>query len=225
MVERPPPGAVATALPVARDALRGYLDSLLREATAPTPAAEAGQPGLPPSTEAPAAAGQPPAWAGEGFEALLFDVGGLRLAVPLVRLHAVLPWSDRVTGVPGQPAWSMGLTRHRGRSIRVLDTAVLVASGRAAPAAPRPSHLLVVGDGGWGLACDGIGDVVRLRPEEVRWRGLQGRRPWLAGTLMHRLCALLDTDAFADMLEGMGGDRISNHHRPAVAGRRAEGGL
>jgi purine-binding chemotaxis protein CheW len=35
----------------------------------------------------------------------------------------------------------------------------------------------------------------------VRWRTAQGKRPWLAGTISARLCALLDTDALAQILE------------------------
>lgn len=195
-------------LPAARDALQGYLDGLLREATPAAPRREA----PPPATAQPAApegavealpgraAGGPPEWAQEGFQALLFNVGPLRLAVPLVRLHGVLPWPETIAAMPGQPSWSLGLMRHRERNVRVVDTASLVGVPTGAGQRPPPANVLIVGDGGWGLAADAIGEVLRLEPTEVKWRSAQGRRPWLAGTLLERLCALLDTDAFAGML-------------------------
>lgn len=191
-------------LPAARDALQGYLDGLLREA-APGPAPPAAPQAGAARAPAPAAAperpsGEPPEWARGGFQALLFNVGPLRLAVPLVRLHGVLPWPEAISAVPGQPAWSLGLMRHRERNVRVVDTASLVGAPGGAGQRAAPANVLIVGDGGWGLAADAIGDVLRLEPGEVKWRSAQGRRPWLAGTLLERLCALLDTDAFAGML-------------------------
>jgi purine-binding chemotaxis protein CheW len=42
--------------------------------------------------------------------------------------------------------------------------------------------------------------VISLRPEDVKWRGSQGRRPWLAGTVIQQMCALLEVDAFLEQL-------------------------
>jgi len=43
-----------------------------------------------------------------------------------------------------------------------------------------------------------------LTPAAVKWRGHSGSRPWLAGTVIDRMCALIDADAFAQMLETEG---------------------
>ncbi|KAB7627159.1 chemotaxis protein CheW [Alkalilimnicola sp. S0819] len=140
-----------------------------------------------------------PTWAEPDFQALLFQVGGLRLAVPLVKLHSVVPWSEEIRAMPNQPEWCHGLFRYRERNVRVVDTAELVL-----PADKREGvedkHILIVGDGRWGLACTSIGQVVRLGPDEVKWRQQRGKRAWLAGTVLGHLCALMDTEAFADML-------------------------
>ena len=238
-------------LPTAQDALQGYLDSLLREATrapvlravpergAPQPAAAAAPaPAAVPAREGAAvddatpgrAAGSPPDWARDGFQALLFNVGSLRLAVPLVRLHGVLPWPEAIAAMPGQPSWSLGLMRHRDRNVRVVDTATLVGVPGDGGQRPVPSNVLIVGDGEWALAADSISDVLHLEPGEVKWRSAQGRRPWLAGTLLERLCALMDTDAFAGMLAaGRNGGRAppgEGRGRPTMGaggGHRAEG--
>ncbi|MBA1149564.1 chemotaxis protein CheW [Ectothiorhodospiraceae bacterium WFHF3C12] len=144
-----------------------------------------------------------PEWAEPDFQALIFHVGGLKLAVPLVKLHSVVPWEEQVTPMPNQPGWCHGLFNYRGHNVRVVDTAALVlpADKRAEAAADTPEQILVVGDGRWAMSCTRVGDVVRLKPGEVKWRTARGQRPWLAGTVREKLCAVMDTEAFADMLD------------------------
>lgn len=144
-----------------------------------------------------------PEWAEPDFQALIFHVGGLKLAVPLVKLHSVVPWEDQVTPMPNQPGWCHGLFHYRGHNVRVVDTATLVlpADKRAEDGADQPEQILVVGDGRWAMSCSRVGDVVRLKPAEVKWRTANGQRPWLAGTVREKLCAVMDTEAFADMLD------------------------
>ncbi|ABM61259.1 chemotaxis protein CheW [Halorhodospira halophila] len=170
----------------------------------------------PPRTQAGAGAGgkEPPAdptpaWARPFFQALTLHVGALRLAVPLVKLHRVVPWEDpdEVEPTVGQPAWMHGLLDHRGRYVQVVDTAeVVLPEDRRPPLEERRAgRIIIVGDGHWGLACREVGAVLKLTPEQVQWRSAEGRRRWLAGTVREHLCALVDTDAFADMLEREGG--------------------
>ncbi len=186
---------------------------------APEPIAEAREEPVRPSTVAPEPA--PPQSQAAGTEpdeedvergalqALFFDVGGLKLAVPLTELHSVVPWGDvDVTPMPRQPDWQLGLMRYRERNVRVVDTVTMVLppDKRQKPEAQaEPQHILVVGDGSWGITCHGIGDVTRLGPDEVKWRRRGSARPWLAGTVIGHLSAVIDTGAFARMLQqGMG---------------------
>lgn len=168
---------------------------------APTSAEETAV--APPLPVAPAAA-KIPAWAQNDFQALLFSVGKLTLAVPLLTLHSVLNWPEgSVTPMPHQPDWCLGLLRYRERNVRIVDTAKLVIpSDRETLLPVEPAqHILIVGDGQWGLACDAIGSVVSLSKDSVRWRkASRSNRPWLAGTVLEHLCALLDTEALAHML-------------------------
>ncbi len=183
----------------------------------PRPDVPAGEPGSAPPVVTPAAGqvsevadaegeAEIPDWGRELFQALFFQVGALRLAVPLTELQSVVPWGDvDVTPTPNRPDWFLGLMRYRERNVRVIDTATMVLppDKRDTPEAQAdPGQILIVGDGTWGLACHSIGDVVKLSPEEVKWRSARTtRRPWLAGTVIGHLCALVDTDAFASMLE------------------------
>ena len=146
-----------------------------------------------------------PAWARTEFQCLLFQVAGLTLAVPLTALNGVLPLDlDAVTPMPGHSALFLGLIDHLGQQVRVVDTAQVVLPperlAATGAASGRASHLVLIGEGRWGLAASGIGEVISLNPEDVKWRGSLGTRPWLAGTVIQHMCALLEVDAFLEQL-------------------------
>lgn len=146
-----------------------------------------------------------PDWAAERFQCLIFNVSGLQLAVPLVKLNSVIPWADKIVETPNQTEWYLGLVQNLGKNVKVIDTALMVLpenrrQGIAEDPQDRFSHILLVNDSQWGLACDSIGEVIWLTAEEVKWRKSKQQRPWLAGTSLNHLCAVIDTEVFAEML-------------------------
>ena len=194
VAEAPPAPVPATAPPPRAEAVVPVSEPV--PATDPEPAAEPevvdAQPGV-------------PEWARSRFQCLVFHVAGLSLAVPLTKLNGVVPWPEAITPMPNRSDLFLGLMRHQARNVKVVDTALMVLPEHRQPdslAAPeeRLEHVILLDDGRWGLACDSIGEVLTLEPDEVRWRGAQGKRPWLAGTVLKHLCALLDADAFVELL-------------------------
>lgn len=155
-----------------------------------------------------------PEWANEPFQILLFKVAGLKLAVPLIDLCGVIEWNDSVTEMPGHADFYMGILQHLGYKIAVIDTArvVLPPDKLTQLAGDDPServkHIVMIDDYRWGLACDNIGEVITLQPSDVRWRTSNSSRGWLAGTVIDHMCALLNSEGFADMLKN--GDKISS---------------
>lgn len=190
--------------------------------TAPEPAPVVAPVSAPPVVEPiPAPAPEPvpgpapdgaaqPEWAEGEFQCLLFQVAGLTLAVPLARLSGVAPWDDAaVTEMPNHSTWFLGLREHQGLRARLVDiAAVVLPADKYAALAPADSRRLgkvvMIDDNRWGLACDEVGEVITLSRDDVKWRTEMGRRPWLAGTVIEHMCALLDTDALARMLAGAG---------------------
>ncbi len=146
--------------------------------------------------------GHPP-WASGRFECLLFDVAGLRLAVPLVALGGVQRFAgDRLTSVFGSPPWFMGLLQHGGRTIRVVDTAYWIMPEKYPPGFREVvRYTVLLRDCDWGLACSDIADAFALQAGAVHWRGERSRRPWLAGTVIEKMCALLDVAALRSLLD------------------------
>jgi purine-binding chemotaxis protein CheW len=149
-----------------------------------------------------------PDWARDDFQCLLFQVAGLTLALPLARLSGVLPWdAEAVTPMPNHQPWFLGLREHLGQQVKLIDVAgIVLPPDRHAALTPagsgRLGKVILIDGGRWGLACDAVDEVIGLAPADVKWRGQAGSRPWLAGTVIQRMCALIDTEAFAAMLAG-----------------------
>ncbi|MDO9519552.1 MAG: chemotaxis protein CheW [Pseudohongiella sp.] len=144
-----------------------------------------------------------PDWARHGFAGLLFEVAGLKMAAPLHALGGISLIDDKLQPVVGQADWFMGLLRWNGRNLRVIDTARFVMPERLENNAHRSAYqsVIVLGDSHWALAVDCADESVNLKADEIRWKHLTGTRPWLAGTLLQRLCALLDVDNLLSMLQ------------------------
>lgn len=154
------------------------------------------------------AATTPTETAREGlFQVLLFDVAGLELAVPLDKLGGIHQISE-VSPLFGKPDWFMGLMLHRQQKVRVVDTGRWVMPDKVSHQDLRENYryLVMLGDSPWGLACDSLVRTERIDSADVRWRQGGSKRPWLAGMVRERMCALLDVDALLGMLEqGLGG--------------------
>jgi purine-binding chemotaxis protein CheW len=142
-----------------------------------------------------------PEWAEKPFECLIFTVAGLQLAVPLVLLGGVHRIEDDVRSMPGSPAWYMGIRPSRDKNLRVVDSAEWIMAGRA-PANARANYRFVIhlNNSDWGLACDNVAQSFTLSPQQVRWRTSRSQRPWLAGTVIEQMCALLDVQSMANLL-------------------------
>ena len=156
---------------------------------------------LPPVTEGWAQNGRPD-WAQEHFESLIFRVGGLKLAVPLVTLGAIYQIDRKFNHLPGQADWFIGILRVPSQNIKVIDTALCVMPERYKPE-DRENLKFVISLHGyeWGLSCHEVLNSITLDPESVQWRTQRGRRPWLAGTVVDHMCALIDTSGFHSVIE------------------------
>jgi len=137
---------------------------------------------------------------------MLFRTAGLTLAVPLAELSGVQEWeASPVTPLPRHVDWFLGLVRYRGRSVPVVDTALLVLPQErrarlSTTAAERSTRIVFIGEGDWGLACDDVAEVITLEPDQVRWRTSRTSRSWLAGTVIQHMCAIIEPAAFARLL-------------------------
>jgi len=143
-----------------------------------------------------------PDWAQGRFECLLFVVKGLKLAVPLAELGGIHKLEKEPTPLFGQPGWFLGIVRTNNMNIGLVDTAQWVMPEHIDDKhKPDFGFAIRIHNSEWGLACNTVAEAISLDPSEVRWRTSLGRRPWLAGTVVDHMCALVDVAAFARLLD------------------------
>ena len=143
-----------------------------------------------------------PEWAQSRFECLIFNVAGLRLAVPLITLGAIHRIDRKFNALPHQSDWFLGILQTTAAgNIKVLDTALCVMPERYDPASRADlAYVITIHGYNWGLACHDVEQSITLEPDQVKWRTQRGKRPWLAGTVIDQMCALIDTDGFHDVI-------------------------
>lgn len=143
-----------------------------------------------------------PDWAQGRFECLLFVVKGLKLAVPLAELGGIHKLEKAPTPLFGQPGWFLGIVRTNNMNVGLVDTAQWVMSEHIKDDhKPDFRFAIRIHNSEWGLACHQVAEAISLDPSEVKWRTKLGRRPWLAGTVVDHMCALIDVAAFARLLD------------------------
>lgn len=146
------------------------------------------------------------------FQSLFFNVAGLTLAVPLTELGGIHNL-EKPGPLFGKPNWFMGVMLHREEKLNVVDTAKWVMPEKCNEILEdslKYQYLIMLGDSGWGLACEELVNTVTLQSEDVKWRDMDGKRPWLAGMVKEKMCAMLDVKQLIDMLNKGLGSNDSN---------------
>lgn len=136
-----------------------------------------------------------PEWSRHEFTALFFKIDKLILAVPLIDLLRTIKTGTAPTKIPGQPSWFIGLLDTHDHRVGVLDTAQLIFGKTKKEQADKNKtfkSILITHDGKWGLVCDEVLSIGKLEPEKVRWRTKRQKRPWLIGTVIEELTAIID---------------------------------
>jgi purine-binding chemotaxis protein CheW len=143
------------------------------------------------------------------FQALFFDVAGLTLAVPLVTLGGIHQL-DKVGPLFGKPDWFMGVMLHRDEKLNVVNTAKWVMPEKTTQTLEdglNYKYLIMLAESQWGLASENLVNTVTLNKSDVKWRDNDSKRPWLAGMVKERMCALIDVYQLVSLLnKGLSSD-------------------
>lgn len=137
----------------------------------------------------------------EDFQVLYFDVNGVTFAVPLDELGGIHQKAE-LSHLIGRPQWYLGLQSSRENQLDVVDTAKWVMADRLADDSYKDEYKYVVmlGASNWGLASTELKGTEILNADKVRWREQAGKRPWLAGMVKEKMCALIHVEAMIKML-------------------------
>ncbi|TYK65691.1 chemotaxis protein CheW [Colwellia echini] len=137
------------------------------------------------------------------FQAMYFDVAGLIIAVPLIELGGIHK-ADKTTSLMGKPDWFKGVMLHRDEKINVVDTALWVMPEKCdetLKSSLNYQYIIMLNDSNWGLLAENLVDTVVLSQDQVKWLDTSSKRPWLAGLVKEKMCALLDVSALIELLD------------------------
>lgn len=137
---------------------------------------------------------------GHEFQALFFEVAGVTFAVPLTELGGIHRLGE-VTSLFGQAPWFRGIMTQREKKLNVVDTALWVMPDDDHSALAPYQYLIMLGDSSWGLSCHHLKGTEKLRSDQIKWRHQEGKRPWLAGMVKDKRCALLHVHELLRLLE------------------------
>ena len=136
------------------------------------------------------------------FQTLIFEISGVKMAVPLVDLGGIHPFVP-LQHIIGKPDWYAGFVQLKGKSINCIDGAKWLLTDKRLSNENTPEYqfIIMLNDTNWGIACHNLVDTVLMFATEVKWRDIDIKRPWMAGLVKEQMCAMLDTYQLTDMLD------------------------
>lgn len=133
------------------------------------------------------------------FQALFFELSGLTFAVPLKDLGGINYIDDSMNTLFGKPDWFSGVITHNKSMFNIVDTAKWISTGESAETL-NYSHFIVLGSTQWGLSCEKLLGTETLVHSQIKWRKSEGKRPWLAGMVKEKMCALIHATELVKLL-------------------------
>tara|TARA_R110001583_G_scaffold26571_3_gene95744 strand:+ start:14964 stop:15653 length:690 start_codon:yes stop_codon:yes gene_type:complete len=142
------------------------------------------------------------------FQVLFFELSGLTFAVPLTDLGGIHHLNDSINSLFGKPDWFSGVMTHNDSLFNIVDTAKWINTGESAETL-NYSHYILLGATKWGLSCEKLLGTETLSRSQVKWREVQGKRPWLAGMVKEKMCAMIHAEELVKLLNS--GMNIHGH--------------
>jgi purine-binding chemotaxis protein CheW len=138
----------------------------------------------------------------EEFQVLYFEVNSMTFAVPLDELGGIHKMGE-LSHLIGRPDWYLGLNTNRDSQYDVVDTARWVMADKLVDDSYKSAYeyIVMLGQSAWGLASSSLKGTEALAPSMVNWRETAGKRPWLAGMVKEKMCALVHVAELIKMLE------------------------
>ncbi|PKF62922.1 hypothetical protein CW745_05730 [Psychromonas sp. psych-6C06] len=133
------------------------------------------------------------------FQVLFFELSGLTFAVPLTDLGGIHHLDDSMNVLIGKPPWFSGVMTHNESLFNIVDTAKWINTGESADTLAY-SHYILLGATQWGLSCEKLVGTETLTRSQIKWREVQGKRPWLAGMVKEKMCALIHAEELVKLL-------------------------
>jgi purine-binding chemotaxis protein CheW len=162
---------------------------------------------------------QIPVWGETPFKCLLIKIVGMNFMIPAMSVSYVERVDKKITRIPIKVDSFRGVILLREKSLAVIDLFNLIAEDMVVDNAKSPQitsnyldHVLVMGKGGYALACDHVSEMITLNTEDVRWHGASFITPLYAGVVKEYLCPLINVDSLFRHVSAMPFVKSSNEN-------------
>ncbi len=123
------------------------------------------------------------------IQCLMFNVGDNLLSIPLIEIQNVVKWQNKLTHLPNEPDWVLGILKFRDHNVRVVNSAEILQVRRESD--QNPGYIIVLGDKKWGITCDQVDKVVTVYYDDVQWKAHKVNS-MMHGTIRSSLSSLLN---------------------------------
>lgn len=151
-----------------------------------------------------------PVWAQIPFDCLLLELAGMSLLVPAMSVAYVERINKKVTRIPLDMEAFKGVITLRERSVAVVDLFSLIAESATHDEEQsmrvdthHVDHAVVMEEGHYALACDGVKKMITLEQEDVRWNKASFNNPMFSGIVTEFMCPLINIDNLYDQIAEM----------------------
>ena len=135
------------------------------------------------------------------FEAIFFNLAGIKMAMPLSELGGIHK-IENIVSLPGKPKEMLGLLVRKEERLQCIDTVNLVMPERTKSNKQIEYQFAIqLGKSGFAVSCENLGDTKVISKDDVKWRDSSTNRIWFAGTIKSEMCALLDPAALINQVE------------------------
>ncbi|MGB1800892.1 MAG: chemotaxis protein CheW [Gammaproteobacteria bacterium] len=151
-----------------------------------------------------------PAWGQQAFKCLTVKLDGMNLMIPAMSVSYVEFINKKILRLPLEVEAFRGIVTLRERSVAVIDLHKLISKNGVSYNQSEKNveechveYVIVMEDGSYALACDEVGEMVELRPEDIRWHKASFNNPLFAGVVADELCAIVNIDKVQQQVEAM----------------------
>lgn len=127
------------------------------------------------------------------FQVLLCEIANVTIAIPLVELGGIHKLT-KISSMAQQPSWCKGILIKGKEKFTCIDVGpwLIPTTSNYVGEASEYKFAVQLGKSPYVLCCNSISSTVDLVKDDVKWREHPSVRPWLAGLLKERMCALID---------------------------------
>lgn len=151
-----------------------------------------------------------PAWGQQPFKCMTVKLDGINLMIPAMSVSYIERINKKIIRLPLEVEAFRGIVTLRERSIAVIDLHKLISKNGTSYNQLEKNveechveYVIVMEEGSYALACDEVGQMMELRPEDVRWNQASFNNPLFAGIVPDGLCAIVDIDNVQQQVAAM----------------------